>query len=152
MSEEANELENQSEFVHGLRRKCIVRYTVATILGAFISIGLIAWAYQKFTAGSFEILWLTITYFIVASAVTYDKRLVQWAKVSGESTPQMPSWIGWLYWLETGLLFAIVLIKWKYAICLYIALFILAVFPVLETVGRFLIGPLIQQNIRKIDH
>jgi len=86
---------------------------------------------------------LTIVFFITSSITVFDKRLIQ-AKRTGvlpPDEPALPPWVGFVWWIHGGLLLAIILLNWKYAIIVYIAKFILSVLPVLETIGNILMRP-----------
>lgn len=86
---------------------------------------------------------LTITFVITSSITTFDKRLIQ-AKRDGTLPPDeplLPSWVGLIGWIHWGLALALLIINWKYAIIIFIIMFILAVIPVLERIGSILMSP-----------
>lgn len=86
---------------------------------------------------------LTIVFIITSSIVTLDKRLIQ-AKRNGTLPPDepiLPLWVGLIVWIHWGLALALLLINWKYAIIVFIAMFLLAVLPVLEIIGNMLMSP-----------
>ncbi|MGB2762678.1 MAG: hypothetical protein WBC21_04060 [Minisyncoccales bacterium] len=90
---------------------------------------------------------LTIIFIITSSIVTFDKRLIQ-AKRSGTlppDEPMLPSWVGIIGWIHWGLALALLIIDWKYAIIVFIAMFLLAVLPVLEIIGNMLMSPFKQR-------
>jgi len=91
---------------------------------------------------------LTVLFAITSSITVFDKRLIQ-AKRSGTlppDEPMLPSWVGIIAWLHWGLLLALVILNWKYAIVVYIAKFILSVLPVLEIAGNMLMRPFRQKK------
>ena len=86
---------------------------------------------------------LTLVFIITSSIVTFDKRLIQ-AKRNGTLPPDepiLPLWVGLIVWIHWGLALALLLINWKYAIIVFIAMFLLAVLPVLEIIGNMLMSP-----------
>jgi len=86
---------------------------------------------------------LTVLFAITSSITVFDKRMIQ-AKRSGAlppDEPMLPSWVGIIAWLHWGLLLALVILNWKYAIVIYIAKFILSVLPVLEIAGNVMMRP-----------
>jgi hypothetical protein len=86
---------------------------------------------------------LTVSFFIVASITTFDKRLTQGLIRLKFRRPGL--WTGavaGLCWVEGGLKVALFLLNWKYGLLVYLVGFALAVFPVLETVGSLLMAPL----------
>ena len=89
-------------------------------------------------------LYLTIAYFFLASIITFSKRIWQAEKRgeldSGEPIP--PDFIGGLVYIDIPLKIALLVLNWKYGIFLYIVGFVLAVTPVLETIGNVLLRPL----------
>lgn len=91
---------------------------------------------------------LTIAFIITSSITTFDKRLIQ-AKRDGTLPPDeplLPSWTGLIGWIHWGLALALLIINWKYAIIIYIVLFVLAVLPVLEIIGNILMSPFKQRT------
>lgn len=94
---------------------------------------------------------LTIVFVITSSIVTFDKRLIQ-AKRNGTlppDEPMLPSWVGLVVWIHLGLALALFLINWKYAVIVFIAMFFLAVLPVLEIIGNILMSPFKQRGKSK---
>jgi len=94
---------------------------------------------------------LTITFVISSSITTFDKRLIQ-ARRDGTLPPDeplLPSWVGLIGWIHWGLALALLIINWKYAIIVFIVMFVLAVLPVLETIGNILMSPFKQRTQSK---
>lgn len=86
---------------------------------------------------------LTIVFAITSSITTFDKRLIQ-AKRVGDlppDEPTLPSWVAIIYWLHIGAMLAMLFLNWRYAITLFIIGFILAVLPVWEVIGNFIMAP-----------
>jgi hypothetical protein len=86
---------------------------------------------------------LTVLFAITSSITVFDKRMIQ-AKRSGvlpADEPMLPSWVGIIAWIHWGLLLALLILNWKYAVVVYIAKFILSVLPVLEIAGNMLMRP-----------
>ncbi len=83
-------------------------------------------------------------FFAISSSITvFDKRLIQ-AKRSGvlpPDEPMLPSWVGTIAWIHWGLLLALFILNWKYAVIVYIAKFVFSVIPVLEIAGNMLMRP-----------
>ena len=91
---------------------------------------------------------LTIAFVITSSITTFDKRLIQ-AKRDGvlpPDEPLLPSWAGLIGWIHWGLALSLLIINWKYAIIIFIIMFILAVLPVLEIIGNILMSPFKQRT------
>lgn len=94
---------------------------------------------------------LTIVFIITSSIATFDKRLIQ-AKRNGTlppDEPMLPSWVGIIWWIHWGIALALLFMNWKYAIIVFIAMFLLAVLPVLETIGNILMSPFKQRGKTK---
>ena len=91
---------------------------------------------------------LTIAFVITSSITTFDKRLIQAKRESTlpSDEPLLPSWAGFIGWIHWGLALALLIINWKYAIIVYIVLFILAVLPVMEIIGNILMSPFKQRT------
>lgn len=86
---------------------------------------------------------LTVVFAITSSITTFDKRLIQ-AKKAGtlpQDEPMLPSWVGVISWLHWGVMLAILLLNWKFAVAIFIIGFILEVLPVWETIGNVLMSP-----------
>jgi len=86
---------------------------------------------------------LTVLFAITSSITVFDKRMIQ-ANRSGvlpADEPMLPSWVGIIAWIHWGLLLALLILNWKYAVVVYIAKFILSVLPVLEIAGNMLMRP-----------
>lgn len=99
----------------------------------------------------FTLIILTIAFVITSSITTFDKRLIQ-AKRGGTlppGEPMLPSWVGLIGWIHWGLALALLMVNWKYAILVFIAMFVLAVLPVLETIGNLLMSPFKQRTQSK---
>lgn len=89
------------------------------------------------------LLTLTIAFFLVASITTLDKRLLQAVK-AGTLPPDevmLPRWVGFLIYAEWLIKIAVFVLDWRYGLLLYAVGFLLAVLPVLETVGNILMAP-----------
>jgi len=94
---------------------------------------------------------LAIAFVITSSITTFDKRLIQ-ARRDGTLPPDeplLPSWVGLIGWIHWGLALALLIINWKYAIIVFIVMFILAVLPVLEMIGNMLMSPFKQRTQSK---
>jgi len=94
---------------------------------------------------------LTIAFVITSSITTFDKRLIQ-ARRDGTLPPDeplLPSWVGLIGWIHWGLALALLIINWKYAIIVFIVMFVLAVLPVLETIGNILMSSFKQRTQSK---
>lgn len=83
---------------------------------------------------------LIISYFLVASVVTLDIRLVQ-AKQMGQDFGELPPWTFIFSLLQWGLFIALFILNWKHALILFVVKFVLKVLPVLETIGNVLMSP-----------
>lgn len=86
---------------------------------------------------------LTIAFAITSSIITFDKRLIQ-AKREGilpPDEPSLPSWVAFIYWIHIGLIIAMLVLNWKYALTVLFIGFILEVLPVWETIGNILMRP-----------
>ena len=86
---------------------------------------------------------LTIAFAITSSITTFDKRLTQ-AKREGilpPDEPSLPSWVAFIFWIHIGLIIAILIMNWKYALIVLVIGFILEVLPVWETIGNILMSP-----------
>jgi len=86
---------------------------------------------------------ITVLFAITSSITVFDKRMIQ-TKRSGvlpADEPMLPTWVGIIAWIHWGLLLALFILNWKYAIVVYIAKFILSVLPVLEIAGNILMRP-----------
>ncbi len=140
-----------SEFVMQEMAKIGRRWTVTCAVGALASIALVVWAYCRFAADSPALPWLTTAYFLLASAWTYVKRQLQYARASGQPSPRVPQWTNGLYWAEKGVLVALLIIRWKYALLLYVAAYAMAVFDILETVGGIMIRRLLRPRMADQD-
>jgi len=85
---------------------------------------------------------LTIAFAITSSITTFDKRLTQ-AKREGilpPDEPSLPSWVAFIYWIHIGLIIAMFVINWKYALIVLVIGFIFEVLPVWETIGNILMS------------
>jgi len=98
--------------------------------------------HHLFSASQSSVLgWLTIAFFLVASVVTYTKRIDQY-KVGGglpPETPSAPPLFSGFFWLENGLKIALLVLNWQYGLFVYIVGFVLAWLGVLEQTGRTLL-------------
>ena len=86
---------------------------------------------------------LTIAFAISSSITTFDKRLTQ-AKRSGilpPDEPSLPSWVAFIFWIHIGLIIAMFVMNWRYALAVLVIGFILEVLPVWETIGNILMSP-----------
>jgi len=86
---------------------------------------------------------LTTAFIITSSITTFDKRLTQ-AKRQGilpPDEPLLPSWVAFIFWIHIGLIIAMLVINWKYALIVLVIGFILEVLPVWETIGNILMSP-----------
>ena len=94
---------------------------------------------------------LTIAFVITSSITTFDKRLIQARRDGTLPTDEslLPSWVGLIGWIHWGLALALLIINWKYAIIVFIVMFVLAVLPVLETIGNILMSSFKQRTQSK---
>ncbi len=86
---------------------------------------------------------LTVVFILTSSITTFDKRMIQ-AKRNGTlpaDEPMLPSWVGIISWLHWGIMLAMLLVNWKYAIALFVIGFIFEVLPIWETIGNVLMRP-----------
>jgi len=86
---------------------------------------------------------LTIAFAITSSITTFDKRLIQ-AKREGvlpSDQPMLPSWVSFIYWIHIGLIIAMFVLNWRYALVLIVIGFIFAVLPVWEMIGNIIMSP-----------
>ena len=83
---------------------------------------------------------LTVLYFLVASVVIFDTRLIQ-ARKRGEDHPYLPRWISVFYIVQILLFWSLFILNWRYALVLFVVKFILKVLPVLEILGNVLMRP-----------
>ena len=60
--------------------------------------------------------------------------------------PRPPLWIGLLIYLQWGLLIALVVFDWKFAILVFLFKFILSFFGVLEILGSILLIPFLRRQ------
>lgn len=86
------------------------------------------------------ILIISIIIFLLSCLITFDKRLTQAKRDGLKGERDLPNWTGILYWFYIILLIVLLFLNWLWAVIFYIALFILAVLPVLETIGNLLWG------------
>ena len=91
---------------------------------------------------------LTILFFITASVVVLDNRLIR-AKKMGEipfDEPSLPPWVAVVYWVWIGLALALLFINWEHAIYVFIAFVLLSFFGILEIAGNILMSPFNHRN------
>lgn len=86
---------------------------------------------------------LTLAFILTSSITTFDKRLTQAKRVRDLplDEPSLPGWVSIIYWLHWGVMVAILLLNWKYAISLFIIGFLFSVLPVWEIIGNILMSP-----------
>jgi len=87
---------------------------------------------------------LTVGFFLLASITTFDKRLIQ-AQRQGILLPDertLPPWTAIFKWAEWGIQITLFVLDWRYGLLVYAVGFVLAVLPILETVGNALMAPL----------
>ncbi|MBA7576652.1 hypothetical protein ES708_18493 [subsurface metagenome] len=90
---------------------------------------------------------LTVAFVVTSSITTFDKRSTQ-AKREGilpPDEPSLPSWVAFIFWIHIGLIIAMLILNWEYAIIVFIVMFVLAILPVLETIGNTLMSPFKQR-------
>jgi len=92
------------------------------------------------------ILILSIIIFLLSCLITFDKRLTQAKRDWLKDERDLPKWTGILYWIYLPLLIILFILNWRWALIFYIALFILAVLPVLETIGNLLWGLIVRKK------
>jgi len=84
---------------------------------------------------------LTISYFLVASVVTFDIILTREKTHNGQDFGTLPRWTVIFYPLQWILFATIAILNWKYALLLFFIKFILKFIPVLEIIGNILMTP-----------
>ena len=92
---------------------------------------------------------LTFIYFLSASVVTLDIRLIQ-AKRQGEDFGELPKWTVIFNFLQWGLFVALAVLNWKSALIIFAVKFVLKVLPVLETIGNILMSPFKPKRIDEL--
>lgn len=86
---------------------------------------------------------LVIVFFITSSIAAFDAGLIR-AKREGvvpADEPLLPAWVGIIYWVGIGLAVAMLILDWKYAIGIFVVMFILYLLSILELVGNILMRP-----------
>lgn len=92
---------------------------------------------------SFPVFLITLALFLTASITSFHKHFSRWLLQNSDSGDcPLPEWIAGFRWLHYGLLIALLFLNAKYAVILWIALFVLSVIPVLDTAGNILLAPL----------
>lgn len=92
----------------------------------------------------FHWLVLTIVYFITAAITSFDANLIR-AVRHGDVPPDeplLPQWVGFLYYVNWGILIALLWFHWKWGILVFVIKTILSFFGVMEIVGNILMAPL----------
>lgn len=89
-------------------------------------------------AVNYVVFGLTIILFLLSCIITFEKRFLQAVRDGFQPEQELPTWTGIFSWVYYPLFIGLAFLNWKWAIVLYIALFILAVLPVSETIGNFL--------------
>lgn len=84
---------------------------------------------------------LTIIYFLAASNVTLDMRLIQARKFEGQDFGELPLWTFIFNIIQWGLFIVLAVLNWKSALIIFAVKFVLKVLPVLETIGNILMAP-----------
>ena len=99
--------------------------------------------YVKSFLGSPQLYVTAIMLFFSSCITTFDMRLIQEKRASGEDTfvPHLPNWVGAFIWLDWGLIIALFVMSWKHAIAIVVIRFALKVSPLLEIVGAFIMEP-----------
>jgi len=94
---------------------------------------------------------LTMVFFFASAISTLDKRLTQ-GKTAGTlpaDEPELPAWTVIFDVLRFGALVGVLIINWKFGLAMYAIGFILAVLPVLETVGNVLAAFIVKPFMRR---
>ncbi len=96
---------------------------------------------------------LSATYFLLVAASTYDSRLIQQQRnlmssgVAVDSRNRyLPSWAGYLHFIQWGNFLILFYFDWRYAIVLYLALLLLRVLPVMERIGWLLMKAFLKDS------
>jgi hypothetical protein len=87
--------------------------------------------------------------YLAASAVTKaDSNILQGVRRGDlpSTIPRPPLWIGLVIYLQWGLLIALAVFDWKFAILLFLFKFILSFLGVLQIVGSFLLIPFLRRR------
>lgn len=98
---------------------------------------------------------LSVVYAIVESIRIYDARLNQAkmkrldSRIAVEADGRiLPRWVG-IFHLGGWIIFiALLLLDWKYALVLYVFLFVLRVLPILERIGSIFMHPFLQEQVK----
>ncbi|MFC1475666.1 hypothetical protein ACFLQW_01535 [Candidatus Zixiibacteriota bacterium] len=101
---------------------------------------------------------ISLVYIIIESIRTYDARLIQ-AKTRGfhsgvaseAGERVLPFWVGYIHFVGYALFIVIIFLNWKYAIALYVFLFLLRVLPVLENIGAAIMYPFLRAEPRDLE-
>jgi hypothetical protein len=91
----------------------------------------------------FHWLLVTIAFLITAAITAFDKRASREIRL-GEIPPHVPpppQWIGFIYYVHWGLLIALAVFDWKFAILVFVFKTVLSFLGVLEIVGALLMAP-----------
>jgi hypothetical protein len=93
------------------------------------------------------ILWLSGLYIFSEAISIYDTRLIQWKKIGSipQDTPTPPPWTAIFGILGWVIIIAILFLNWQYALTLMLAVFILKVLPVMETLGEIITQPFVKR-------
>lgn len=87
-------------------------------------------------------------YFLSEAISTFDTRIIQ-AKKNGylhNDAAQVPQWTGFFAIFAWLSLLALIILSWKFAILVYVVVFILKALPVMENIGAFLLLPIVGKD------
>jgi hypothetical protein len=94
--------------------------------------------------------WMVVTIaFLAMSAITRFDRMAIQAVRQGDvppGTPLPPNWIGFLYYVQWGLLIALAVFDWKFAILVFVFKTVLSFLGLLNIVGALLMAPFMRER------
>lgn len=94
--------------------------------------------------------WMAVVLlYLATSAVTKaDSNFIREVRLGSvpPHVPRPPSWIGFLYYLQWGLLTALAVFEWKFAIIVFLFKSVLSFLGLLEIVGSVLIIPFLRKR------
>lgn len=87
------------------------------------------------------ILVISAIFFITASITTLDKKAMQarWSGAFGDKRPVLMVWVLAFVFIEKTAIITLFVLNWRYALMLYVLVFLLALSPVLETIGSIIL-------------
>lgn len=84
---------------------------------------------------------LTVLYFFIYSIVIFDIRLIQEREYNNNDCGSLPKWVNIFYIVSSIIAGFLIVLNWKLFFALFIVRYILKHFPILETLGSFLMLP-----------